>query len=275
MIDNPVLLAVFVVLSAIFLPLAIRKGLFSLPKRAFSRGSISLGNLLIAFTLVFVITLVLPFVLKKCFAMMGLSDFLVVTLPPLLTYPILAIVLLAFSVFASQEIKKRIWGEKKCTWFLFVKKVGAVLLCYPLVIVFSQCIHIIVHLFGSFPEADQLAISQLKAFGDTPWLFWSYGFVIIGIVPIIEELAFRGFLQNYLVDLIGARAGVLIGSVIFALFHYFPGQGMTNIELLGGLFVISYFIGSSYVREGSLLIPIGMHAVFNALSLLFFILFTK
>ncbi len=90
-------------------------------------------------------------------------------------------------------------------------------------------------------------------------------------MPLVEEFLFRGLLQNYFGNFFGPQYRIILTSLLFAFFHYSALQGSTNIELMVGLFIYSYFIGFFYMRERSLWTPIAMHASFNALTI--FIMF--
>jgi len=80
-----------------------------------------------------------------------------------------------------------------------------------------------------------------------------------GVVPVFEELLFRGFFQTTLRSLSGHPwAGIVLTSVFFAILH-----PPTHIP---ALFMLSVGLGYAYERSGSLLRPILMHTFFNGLS---------
>ena len=55
-----------------------------------------------------------------------------------------------------------------------------------------------------------------------PWSAAQVGWVgYLFLISVVEEWAFRVFLPLYLVDDLGARASVLLSSVIFGALHYF------------------------------------------------------
>ncbi len=179
------------------------------------------------------------------------------------------ILLVGFSRIHPDAVRERIWGNN--VFKAFLKGILYCVIAYPIVMTVVQGIHLAVDWFGKEPVHEQVALSQLKAIQSYPWLFWSFAFCIVAIVPIVEEFLFRGLLQNYLGNFCGPKLSIIITSILFALFHYSPLQGSTNIELMVGLFMYSYFIGLFYMRERSLWTPIAMHASFNALTI--FIMF--
>jgi membrane protease YdiL (CAAX protease family) len=80
------------------------------------------------------------------------------------------------------------------------------------------------------------------------------------IVPVFEELLFRGFFQTTLRSLSGSPwVGIVLTSVFFAILH-----PPTHIP---ALFMLSVGLGYAYERSGSLLRPILMHIFFNGLSI--------
>jgi membrane protease YdiL (CAAX protease family) len=97
--------------------------------------------------------------------------------------------------------------------------------------------------------------------------------------PVMEEMLFRGALQNYLVRFFsqahqgqgdkitpvketayGRWVGIFIAAVVFALFH-------ANIQHMPALVVLGVCMGYAYERYGNLLIPIVVHSLFNMLPL--------
>ncbi len=85
--------------------------------------------------------------------------------------------------------------------------------------------------------------------------------VTVGIVPVFEEMLFRGLIQSKLRSYLGRPwAAVAVTSVAFAVVH-------GNISHWPALFVLSMCMGYSYERSGSLLRPIFIHAFFNGIML--------
>ena len=105
------------------------------------------------------------------------------------------------------------------------------------------------------------------------------------IAPVVEEMLFRGLLQNFFIRSLAARRrktnitepyggfpdgsvnpakcrwlGIIITSCIFALFH-------AHWQHWPALIVLSVGFGYCYERHGKLLIPIVIHSLFNILSL--------
>lgn len=138
--------------------------------------------------------------------------------------------------------------------------------CYPLVMLINQLITMTLILLFDEPPADQLAVELLKGYLDNPYQFSVMALLIVVIVPTIEEVLFRGFLQTRLNQFLNFKTSIIITSLIFALFHFTVGQGLHNIGIISALFLLSCFLGFIYERQNSLLAPIGLHCTFNAFT---------
>ena len=80
------------------------------------------------------------------------------------------------------------------------------------------------------------------------------------IAPVCEEFLFRGYFYAVGKRYVGSLASGLVVALLFAAIH-------TNLQSLAGLFVLALCLTAAYERTGSLLVPIGMHALYNASSL--------
>lgn len=186
------------------------------------------------------------------------------------TMIVAAFLLVGFSMIHSQEMQSRIWAVKpgvKAACISFLKGMMFCALTYPIVMILVQVIHMALESLGYHVIEQQTAVAHLKSLFSYPVLFWSMAVCVVTIVPLIEELLFRGLLQNFFQGIIGAKAAIIFASCLFAMFHYTAEQGDANVELLTGLFFYSVLMGIFYVRTRSLWVSIGMHATFNALSI--------
>lgn len=182
-----------------------------------------------------------------------------------------AIVVIGYSYYLMKQKQRTVWGEhaseKKArnfalgalTWFIG----------FPLANIAGQLMAIILLLV--YPKAnlqtDQSAVAYLKMTTAFPLLLTLTMISLIFIVPIVEELLFRGFLQAWLRNRLKRWQAIAITSLVFAGFHFATSQGWANVELLPALFVLSCFLGFLYERQQSLWASIGLHATFNAVSI--------
>lgn len=80
------------------------------------------------------------------------------------------------------------------------------------------------------------------------------------IAPVCEEFLFRGFFYAVGKRYLGPIVSGLACALLFAAFHL-------SISALAGLFVLALCLTLAYERTGSLLVPIGIHALYNFTSL--------
>jgi uncharacterized protein len=80
------------------------------------------------------------------------------------------------------------------------------------------------------------------------------------IVPICEELVFRGVVQPLIAQRWGAAAGIVLGGLIFAAAHLLP-------TLIPGLFVSGLLLGLLRQVSGSIWPGVIYHAMQNTLAL--------
>lgn len=88
----------------------------------------------------------------------------------------------------------------------------------------------------------------------------------LSIVPVFEELLFRGLLQSTLTAYLARPwASIALTSMAFAAMH--PGTHFF------GIFALSCCLGYAYEKSGSILRPIFIHVLFNSASVLAALLF--
>jgi membrane protease YdiL (CAAX protease family) len=85
------------------------------------------------------------------------------------------------------------------------------------------------------------------------------GVVAVLVGPFLEELFFRGFLQEVLVERLGLGLGLPIAALVFAGLHGLAG--------LPGLVLLSFYLAWLRQRTGSIFVPFLVHAAHNGLTL--------
>ena len=140
-------------------------------------------------------------------------------------------------------------------------------ICFPLVIATAQISSIILILLQKQSQ-EQIAVRFLKAAYHNPVAYIVSCLFVVFIIPAIEELLFRGFLQNWFTKYVGAKVAVIFTALIFAFFHFSTEQGWGNLEIIPPLFVLAYFAGYVYFRQKSIFASIGLHSTYNALNVL-------
>ncbi|HEX5012533.1 MAG TPA: type II CAAX endopeptidase family protein [Candidatus Limnocylindrales bacterium] len=141
----------------------------------------------------------------------------------------------------------------------------------PVIIATSFLAAILVAIFQVEPE------SPLPPTGTTGGLILQ---LLTGavIVPVYEELVFRGFAITAWERSIGPRRAVIRATLLFALAHVIgievPSDS-TALQAVGLVVMgaatrlpVAYVLGLLYVRRRSIWAPIGLHATFNGLLLI-------
>lgn len=103
---------------------------------------------------------------------------------------------------------------------------------------------------------------QLNAFAFSTIL---YGFSIYLWAAVAEELLFRGFMFQRLLDAFGQWPAQLIVAALFLLTHI-NNPGMTGIlKMLASIniFIASIMFGLAFIKTKSLAMPIGLHLMAN------------
>jgi membrane protease YdiL (CAAX protease family) len=103
-------------------------------------------------------------------------------------------------------------------------------------------------------------LEQIRAYSEPPVRVLIIITAIV-IVPVFEEMLFRGLFQTMLRSiLVNCWPSIAISSVLFALAHANAGHWPV-------LFILSLCMGYAYEKSGSLLRPIFIHCLFNATSI--------
>jgi membrane protease YdiL (CAAX protease family) len=127
----------------------------------------------------------------------------------------------------------------------------------PFLLLSSQLYNFILEkIFGG--EAELQAVATFIAH-ERSWLQILYILVAIIAAPIYEEIIFRGMLFPYFTKRTGLLGGVVLTSAVFALIHL-------HTPSIVPLFLLSTGLCLAYWRSGSLWISIGIHALYNAVS---------
>jgi membrane protease YdiL (CAAX protease family) len=139
----------------------------------------------------------------------------------------------------------------------------------PIIFLTGLLANALVSLFGVSPD------SPLPPAGDPAGIVLN---LIAGAIlaPIGEELFFRGFLTTAWVISFGTTRAVILGGLVFAFVHILGIQATTfeqglPMALIGfaARVPIGIALGWLFVRKGTIWAPLGLHAAFNGILLLF------
>ena len=141
---------------------------------------------------------------------------------------------------------------------------GDVILAVPLAIalaILNDQLIGLVDYFYPMGEAERDAmVGLMRAHSAYEWVVRLFGIVVAAAVS--EEILFRGFIQTSLEKgRFGRVRAILLTSLLFAIIHLIP-QGMPSYVLAGVV------LGITASATESIVIPILIHAVHNAASIL-------
>lgn len=109
------------------------------------------------------------------------------------------------------------------------------------------------------PEEPQRVIKILTETG-TGLVRWPLVAIAVITAPLAEELLFRGVGLPLLAKRYGFWPSVVIMSLLFALIHM-------HVYSIAPLFILAVALSLAYAYSGSILVPILIHALFNAVGL--------
>ncbi len=129
----------------------------------------------------------------------------------------------------------------------------------PILIFYAALYHVWLQWTGHEPEPQDVV--RLFADLDRGFMYFYFIFLAIVVAPFAEEVLFRGVLLPALGRRVGVGAAILISSALFAVMHFHVGS-------LVPLFVFSIALSLAYIYTESIGVPIVMHMLFNAVSLM-------
>lgn len=252
--------AFYFILSALAIFIAYRFGFFSYPKTNASPKT-KVWQVALAFLSVLLPTILIPTILHSL-SMNNItlqsSLFWAVGLFQIAAALILAYIYIYQPNSAMSKFKSFALGF--LTWLLVFPQFLFV------VLLFSELIRLT---FPSYHFIEQSPVKQLLSVKDNPMAFYGVIFTIVIGAPIVEEVLFRGFLQNWFRSRLSKFSAIALTSLIFAFLHVTEEQQSTNYVLVPALFLLSCYLGHLYEREKTLLASIGLHMAFNTISLMF------
>lgn len=81
----------------------------------------------------------------------------------------------------------------------------------------------------------------------------------VAVAPVVEEALFRGILHPFLRERFGPVAGLTLGALVFAGFHF-------HLPSFAPLFLLAVVLALAYEWCGNLFACMALHAGFNALA---------
>jgi membrane protease YdiL (CAAX protease family) len=163
-----------------------------------------------------------------------------------------------FSFLARQMRPADLFGFDRLGFTkVFLWGTGLLIAALPLIFASSAVVSSLLHVNS---QRDSQPIMQLFERVPEPTRKIPIILLAIVIAPLAEEFFFRGFLYGVLKRYAGALPALLFTGVAFALIHL-------HVPSLLPLFLLACVLTLAYELSGSLLVPMAMHALFNAITL--------
>jgi membrane protease YdiL (CAAX protease family) len=110
-----------------------------------------------------------------------------------------------------------------------------------------------------------ILLSLIKYDPQLPNWWWLFALNNLLLTCIIEEVFFRGFIQQKLTSLINPLAGLLLTSLLFGIAHFSGGFNYVIVATLAG-----FLYGLIYLNTGKIWYAILLHFSFNMIHLALF-----
>jgi membrane protease YdiL (CAAX protease family) len=160
-------------------------------------------------------------------------------------------------------------GVRRGTEPLLRSMLGGAVFAGPVILVTLVLAGLAVQVVGAIPE------SPLPPTGTAAGLLSNLLAAAI-VAPLAEELLFRGFALSAWRRTNGTRAAILRSSIVFVLAHVLFVGGDSFRDAAALAFVaglvrvpVALTLGWLFTRTGSLWAPIGLHAAYNAVLVIF------
>jgi membrane protease YdiL (CAAX protease family) len=134
----------------------------------------------------------------------------------------------------------------------------------------TTVVAILVTLSGSEATPEQVLTGDLVG---TPLQVLLTVLAAVVIAPLAEELLFRGLLHRSLRQRLSIVPATLLSSGLFALVHV--DVALSQPLALVGLTVVGVVLALAHERTGSLVVPVVIHAVHNAITVVVVILVAR
>jgi len=168
------------------------------------------------------------------------------------------ILLIPLSILVIRKYKWK-WKEFGFNRFKPFQHGGLAVLGYLFYVGVSLMIAALIIFGGVKVPGYQIPEPTLPLFGETSFAMMIAAIVIVGIAPMLEELFFRGFILQGLVNKIGPYFGALLTALLFAVVHL---QFSSFIPI----FILSLVLSVLFIRSKSIWPCIIFHIINNAVA---------
>jgi uncharacterized protein len=167
----------------------------------------------------------------------------------LLTYIIMSIILVGFAFLMKRFVEKQSIASIGFQWKGYSSQAAAGFFLALLILCTGSLILVILKFL--FFTGVQVDTGNLL-----------YSFLLFIIVAFTEEIAFRGYILNNLMQSTNKWVALTITSLIFALFHFTNPSGDGLLPMLN-IFVAGFLLGINYIYTKNLWFAIFLHFGWN------------
>ena len=265
-VSSIIFLGIFAIM---FLTIAWRKKFFRMPE-PIQNLKMSTGMVLMGFVFYFFLPVFIALLLALCLQIFIEKDqqynFILVT-----SFGISFLCLFTYLVSLGKKKLCTIWYKDTPPPRNILKDIKQGLLAWlislPVISFFGTLTAFIVYLIFDYEGGEQTVVTLLREYQGITWKAIFMTFSVMVLVPISEEILFRGLLQNWFLKHVRSSWAIILTSLIFVSLHLNGKQGLANIAVFVSLFVISLFLGFIYEKRRSLWSPIVLHVTFNTVSI--------
>jgi membrane protease YdiL (CAAX protease family) len=163
----------------------------------------------------------------------------------------------------KQQLIDLIGFQKEQVIYQIKQGIYAFLLAMSSVTAIGVLLQLLTFFFFKESGNEQSIITYLREHHQTFGVKFLGFLNIVLFAPALEELVFRGFIQNYFRKFSSPKKAILLTSSIFAFVHFSLDQGVANLALISCIFVLSCYLGFIYEKTHGIIAPIVVHMLFN------------
>lgn len=276
LIETSVMFFIFLTVSLAISWVAYLKHYYDLPFRLFEGPRLYIKDVMVFFLVFLAMYMLLGQQIIKIlfqFPTLAANPFILYSFMQMIIFFMTVICFFVYGLFQDRYEMAKIFKDYEFPGAKEVRKdvfLGFIswFIALPVVITVSQLAEVLTSMLFGKPEEQQVAVEALKNATDHPFAFVTVLISILVFAPFLEEFLFRGVLQSWIRRKSGAVWAIFISAFAFALLHYAPEQGWTNIPLITSLFVLGCYLGFVYEKTRSLFAPIVLHVTFNFVSVI-------
>lgn len=169
---------------------------------------------------------------------------------------VLVIPIVILSIKKYKKFKFSNFGFGK---FKIFTHISQAILGYLLYLGISSLISIFIIYAGVKIPGYQISEPILPIFGNTNFAMAVAAMVVIGIAPILEEIFFRGFVLQGLVNKVGKIWGAIATALLFAVFHL-------QFQSFIPIFILGLILSFLFIRSKSIWPCIWFHIINNIVA---------